>query len=306
MHSEARAAISGLHGSQTMPGASSSLVVKFADSDKDKQMRKAQQSASPLSVMNSINVSQYEALAAQQLLQQQVALMAAAPHAAYLNSVGSFPMSSLTALGAIAPMTNGLSNSVANGSTGSGSPPSAISSPMPYPFHSNGGATLSDIYSRDIYSSGFTTIPVPYGHAISGGQLQHAFATVPPYTTIATLPAGLPAGTTLVPQLALAPMSMLPQKEVLLIGPDGCNLFIYHLPQDFGDAELAQMFMAFGHVISAKVYIDRATNQSKCFGFVSYDNPVSAQAAIQTMNGFQIGLKRLKVQLKRPKDAMRA
>lgn len=40
-----------------------------------------------------------------------------------------------------------------------------------------------------------------------------------------------------------------------------------------------------------------------CFpGFVSYDNPVSAQAAIQAMNGFQIGMKRLKVQLKRSKN----
>jgi len=32
---------------------------------------------------------------------------------------------------------------------------------------------------------------------------------------------------------------------------------------------------------------------------------MSAQAAIQSMNGFQIGMKRLKVQLKRPKDASR-
>ena len=38
-------------------------------------------------------------------------------------------------------------------------------------------------------------------------------------------------------------------------------------------------------------------------GFVSYDNPSSSQAAIQGMNGFQIGTKRLKVQLKRSRDA---
>uniref|UniRef100_A0A4W5JBN6 Cugbp, Elav-like family member 2 n=1 Tax=Hucho hucho TaxID=62062 RepID=A0A4W5JBN6_9TELE len=88
------------------------------------------------------------------------------------------------------------------------------------------------------------------------------------------------------------------QKE----GPEGANLFIYHLPQEFGDQDILQMFMPFGNVVSAKVFIDKQTNLSKCFGFVSYDNPVSAQAAIQAMNGFQIGMKRLKVQLKRSKN----
>ncbi|XP_052854106.1 CUGBP Elav-like family member 1-A isoform X1 [Drosophila gunungcola] len=86
-------------------------------------------------------------------------------------------------------------------------------------------------------------------------------------------------------------------------GPDGSNLFIYHLPQEFIDTDLASTFLPFGNVLSAKVFIDKQTNLSKCFGFVSYDNPHSANAAIQAMHGFQIGTKRLKVQLKRSRDA---
>lgn len=91
--------------------------------------------------------------------------------------------------------------------------------------------------------------------------------------------------------------------DFLRPGPDGSNLFIYHLPQEFIDTDLASTFLPFGNVLSAKVFIDKQTNLSKCFGFVSYDNPHSANAAIQAMHGFQIGSKRLKVQLKRSKDA---
>jgi RNA recognition motif-containing protein len=74
------------------------------------------------------------------------------------------------------------------------------------------------------------------------------------------------------------------------------------LPQDFQDSDLAQSFLGFGTILSAKVFVDKSTNLSKCFGFVSYDNALSAQLAIQAMNGYQVGSKRLKVQLKRPKD----
>eukprot|EP00128_Syssomonas_multiformis_P000687 Colp12_sorted_trinity150504_noHs@30611 len=86
-------------------------------------------------------------------------------------------------------------------------------------------------------------------------------------------------------------------------GPDGANLFIYHLPQEVTDQMLLAMFEQFGRIVSACVYLDRFTGQSKCFGFVSYDAPSSAALAIQQMNGYQIGGKRLKVQLKRsPKE----
>uniref|UniRef100_A0A2C9WQF5 RRM domain-containing protein n=1 Tax=Manihot esculenta TaxID=3983 RepID=A0A2C9WQF5_MANES len=82
-------------------------------------------------------------------------------------------------------------------------------------------------------------------------------------------------------------------------GPPGANLFIYHIPQEFGDRELANAFQPYGKVLSAKVFVDKATGVSKCFGFVSYDSPAAAQMAINMMNGCQLGGKKLKVQVKR-------
>lgn len=84
-------------------------------------------------------------------------------------------------------------------------------------------------------------------------------------------------------------------------GPQGANLFIYHIPVTWTDADMVQCFSPFGNVVSATVFKDKMTNQSKGFGFVSYDNAVSAQNAIQGMNGMQIEGKRLKVEIKKPR-----
>jgi RNA recognition motif-containing protein len=48
--------------------------------------------------------------------------------------------------------------------------------------------------------------------------------------------------------------------------------------------------------------VDKATGRSRGFGFVSFDNPASADEAIRNMNGYHIGHKRLKVQHKKEKD----
>ena len=64
------------------------------------------------------------------------------------------------------------------------------------------------------------------------------------------------------------------------IGPENSNLFICHLPQETTDQTLMNLFSQFGTVLSAKVFVDKKTNQSKCFGFVSFDNSLSAQQGI--------------------------
>ncbi|XP_044317653.1 CUGBP Elav-like family member 4 isoform X18 [Drosophila rhopaloa] len=330
---EAQSAITNLHGSQTMPGASSSLVVKYADTEKERQIRRMQQMAGHMNLLNPFVFNQFSPYGAyaQQLpsppelqQQQQAALMAAAATApgsaaAYMN-----PMAALA-------------TQIPHGLNGTGQPPSLPSPTMPNfnmgantPNGQPGGAAAAaaaaaaadGVFTNGIPQTAFPgptelfiadplhlTIPpqgLPNGDAAT---LQHAFPGLPPFSGVAfptvygQFPQALPP-----PLAAVAPT----QREDFLMfpgcsisGPEGCNLFIYHLPQEFGDAELMQMFLPFGNVISSKVFIDRATNQSKCFGFVSFDNPASAQAAIQAMNGFQIGMKRLKVQLKRPKDASR-
>ncbi|KAL3998125.1 RNA recognition motif family protein [Acanthocheilonema viteae] len=330
-HSQAAMAINALHGSQMMPGASSSLVVKFADTEKERQLRRMQQMAAQMGLLNPVLVNQagiYNT-AYQQLLQQQATLVAAQTAAA-----AYFPV-------AMAPQT-----ALAAGLAGTTNPATFLTQHPLQPLSALPLQQANSVQAISALSQPYA--PVDYAAAAAATVTQYApsstAAAVAIDSTAYTLPASgtLPAGT--IPAVTLPsaynPLVNLEQqanpynqalqqaialqqaailfpgaqkedKEILrrnqqwqisVLGPEGCNLFIYHLPQEFGDAELMQMFMPFGHVISAKVFIDRATNQSKCFGFVSYDNTASAMAAIQAMNGFQIGMKRLKVQLKRPRD----
>ncbi|CBK24110.2 uncharacterized protein [Blastocystis hominis] len=82
-------------------------------------------------------------------------------------------------------------------------------------------------------------------------------------------------------------------------GPEGANLFVYHLPHEMADSDLTTLFVPYGTILSAKVYVDKQTGESKGFGFVSFNSFEAAQEAIRHMNGFQIDSKRLKVQVKK-------
>uniref|UniRef100_A0A671VWE5 CUGBP Elav-like family member 6 n=1 Tax=Sparus aurata TaxID=8175 RepID=A0A671VWE5_SPAAU len=292
-HAEAQAAINSLHGGQTMPGASSSLVVKFADTDKERTLRRMHQMAGQLGIFSPMTI-QFGAYGAYShaMMQQQAALMAAT-QGSYLNPMAAIAAAQMQQMAAF--NVNGLVATPMTPSSGTSTPPgiSATAVPSIAPIGVNGFSALppqsnGQPTSEPIYTNGIHPYPGECEKFHSGSP----FATAAYPAAYAPISQAFPQQPTIIPQQ---------QRE----GPEGCNLFIYHLPQEFGDAELMQMFLPFGNVISAKVFVDRATNQSKCFGFVSFDNPSSAQAAIQAMNGFQIGMKRLKVQLKRPKDANR-
>ncbi|XP_059843326.1 CUGBP Elav-like family member 2 isoform X3 [Mobula hypostoma] len=355
----AQNAIKAMHQSQTMEGCSSPIVVKFADTQKDKEQRRLQQQlAQQMQQLNTAtwgNLTglgalgpQYLAVSGQwgsknggeigtkevfvpqnmhTLLQQATSTsnLGAFSGIQQMAGMSALQLQNLATLAAAAAAaqntatTNANPLSAATGALGALTSPvqwgnsSQQSMPVAGTNNSGTGAAMNSLTSLGTLQGlagatvGLNNINALAGMAALNGGLGATGLTNGSAGTMDALTQAYSG----IQQYAAAALPTLYSQSLLQQqgaagsqkeGPEGANLFIYHLPQEFGDQDILQMFMPFGNVVSAKVFIDKQTNLSKCFGFVSYDNPVSAQAAIQAMNGFQIGMKRLKVQLKRSKN----
>jgi RNA recognition motif-containing protein len=75
------------------------------------------------------------------------------------------------------------------------------------------------------------------------------------------------------------------------------NIYVSNLGFNVQDAELKQLFSSYGEVSSAKVIMDKFSNQSRGFGFVA-----AGQKAIDELNGTSTGGRPIKVTEARPRE----
>ena len=78
------------------------------------------------------------------------------------------------------------------------------------------------------------------------------------------------------------------------------KLYVGNLPYSYSDSDMQQAFGAYGSVNSAKVIMEADSGRSKGFGFVEMGSPAEMQAAIEGMNGQDVGGRNMVVNEARP------
>lgn len=73
------------------------------------------------------------------------------------------------------------------------------------------------------------------------------------------------------------------------------KLLVRNLARTTTEAELRNLFEAFGAVQSCTLVIDKATGTSKGFGFVEMPKPGEAKAAMKNLNATDIAGSRIRV-----------
>ena len=84
------------------------------------------------------------------------------------------------------------------------------------------------------------------------------------------------------------------------------NIFVGSLPFKIEEADLKELFEAYGEVISVKIINDRETGRSKGFGFVEMAEDEAAKKAIADLNGSEVAGRNIVVNQaedKKPRDS---
>jgi len=80
------------------------------------------------------------------------------------------------------------------------------------------------------------------------------------------------------------------------------NIYVSNLSFNVQDEDLREFFTEYGEVTSAKVIMDKMTNQSRGFGFVEMSDDAAAKKAIAELDGATIEGRNIKVMEAKPKE----
>ncbi len=79
------------------------------------------------------------------------------------------------------------------------------------------------------------------------------------------------------------------------------NLYVGNLPHSASEAELRDLFAAYGQVDKVSLVTDRDTGRSRGFAFVEMADSGEAEKAIAALNGTELGGRTLNINEARPK-----
>jgi RNA recognition motif-containing protein len=80
------------------------------------------------------------------------------------------------------------------------------------------------------------------------------------------------------------------------------KLFVGNLSFQTTENELQDAFAAYGTVTETNLMVDRMTNRPRGFGFVTMGSDAEAQAAIEGLNGRDLGGRAITVNVARPRE----
>lgn len=80
------------------------------------------------------------------------------------------------------------------------------------------------------------------------------------------------------------------------------RLYVGNLPYNVTQSRLQEIFSPFGTLGEITVITDKFSGRSKGFGFVEFENPEEAKAAIEKLNGTDMDGRNIVVNEARPKE----